>query len=183
MGNNGSVSLIEGNRLQLHYWFDNTSHSMDAIIQNKCEYDFLGVLQEIAHQFDVKVIIETEPLEDGGLIRWFKLLFDDKSKKDAVKVAIITALATTIFVTPITTSITKATEAIIEQIFADPEIKKLNKKKLKLEIENLEKDIQLKNQQLVNNNKIRKKKSNFYENLDKYPKVEKVTFTVANEYK
>ena len=178
-----NISILEGNRIQLHYWFDNDTHSMDAVIQNKCEYDFLGVIQEVANQFEASIIIETEPLENGGLIRWFRVEFQDKTKKDAIKIAVITSLATTLFVTPLNTVITKGTEALIERIFSDPELKKLEKRKLELEIENLEKDIQLKSDQLNENNKIKKKKSNFYERLEKYPRVKRITLNVTNQQK
>ncbi|MFT6744283.1 MAG: hypothetical protein ACJAR8_000834, partial [Bacteroidia bacterium] len=29
---------IFGNTLEIHYWFDDESHSMNAAVQNRCEY-------------------------------------------------------------------------------------------------------------------------------------------------
>lgn len=156
---------------------------MDAVIQNKCEYEFLGVLKEISAVFNVDIIIETEPLAGGGLRSWFKIISKEENKKATIKVAIIVALITSIITTPITTTISKITETLIENIFEDDEIKELEKEKIKLEIENLKIDIKQKNLQLNHNNVIKKKKSNFYETLGKYPKVNKVSFTLENQSK
>ncbi|OAV67759.1 hypothetical protein Barb4_02331 [Bacteroidales bacterium Barb4] len=60
-------SFLNANTLELHYGFNDDTHSMNAVVQNKCEYELLGVLTEIANLFDAKVIIETEPLAEGGL--------------------------------------------------------------------------------------------------------------------
>jgi hypothetical protein len=68
------ISLLNANTLELHYWFTNQSHSMDAIVQNKCERELLAIINEIARVFDVEITIETVPLAEGGIIRWFKLL-------------------------------------------------------------------------------------------------------------
>lgn len=178
-----SISLLNGNTIELHYWFDDETHTIDANVQNKCEYDFLGVLKEIASTFNVEIVIETEPLADGGLRRWFKIISKEENKKATITIALITALATSVLITPITTTISTVTEKIIERIFEDPEIKDLEKEKLKLEIEKLKQETQQKNQLLNQNIVIKKKKSNFYETLEKYPKVNKVSFIVENENK
>ncbi len=178
-----NISLLSGNTLELHYWFGDKTHTMDAVVQNRCEYEFLGVLKEIAATFNAEIIIETEPLADGGLKRWFKIISKEEDKKAIITTAIIVALATGILITPITTTISKVTEKLIEGIFEDKELKGLEKEKLKLEIDKLKQETQ-KNQQLLNDNSvIKKKKSNFYETLEKYPKVSKVSFVIENENK
>ncbi|MHB8089825.1 MAG: hypothetical protein ACYDH2_16420 [Anaerolineaceae bacterium] len=159
------------------------SHSMDAFVHNKCDYDFLGVLKEIAATFNAEIIIETEPLAEGGLRRWFKIVSKEESKKATITIAIIVALATSILITPVTTTITKLTEKLIEEIFEDKEVKDLEKEKLILEVEKLKLDIHEKSQSLKQNSIIKRKKSNFYETLDSYPKVESVSYIVENEIK
>jgi len=183
MPESNKISLINGNTLELHYWFNDDSHTMDAIVQNKCEYQFLGILREISSIFNVEIQIETEPLADGGLRRWFKIISKEENKKATITTAIIAALVTGIIITPITTTISKITEQLIENVFEDKEIKELEKEKLKLEIENLKIEIQQKTPQLNHNNIVKKKRSNFYEALDKYPKVEKVSFTIEDQSK
>lgn len=171
---NKQISIINANTLELHYWLNDESHSMDAFIQNKCEYEFLGALKEICSLFDADVIIETEPLAEGGIIRWFKIL--TKKDKKSIIVGVIAGLAIAVFVTPVSTSISKATEIIIGKIFEDEELKDLEKENLKLEIE-------LKRQKIEENNIIAKKRSNFYETLENYPKVSQVSIQVENENK
>lgn len=168
---NEQVSIINANTLELHYWLNDDSHSMDAFIQNKCEYEFLGVLKELCSLFDAEIVIETEPLAEGGIVRWFKIL----SKKDrkSIVVGVIAGLAVAVFVTPISTSIGKATEILIERIFEDKELKELEKANLKL-------DIELKKQKREESNIIAKKRSNFYETLESYPKVKQFSISIEN---
>lgn len=183
MDKENRLSLLRGNTLELHYWFENESHTMDAVVQNRCEYEFLGVLKEIAATFNADVIIETEPLAEGGLRRWFKIIAKEENIKATITTAIIAALIAGVFITPITTSITKVTEKIIEEIFEDKEVKELEKEKLKLEVEKLRQEIQQNNQLLNQNNLIKKRKSNFYETLGNYPKVSKVSFAIEDDNK
>lgn len=178
-----NLSLLNGNTLELHYWFGDESHNIDAIVQNKCECEFLCVLREIASSFNAEILIETEPFADGGLRRWFKVITKEENKKGAITAVIITTLMTGIFVTPLTTAISTTTGKIIENIFEDKELKELEKEKLKLEIDKLKQETQNKDQILNQSNVIKKRKSNFYEILDKYPKVSRVSFVVANPEK
>lgn len=90
-------------------------------------------------------------------------------------------MLTTVLVTPVATSIGKATEKLIEKIFNDPEIKELEKEKLKLEIEKLKQETSKNIILLDSNNVIKKKRSNFYETLEKYPKIEKITYIISEE--
>jgi hypothetical protein len=75
------ISLLNANTLELHYWFNDQTHTMDAFVQNKCEHELLAIINEIAKVFDVEITVETEPLANGGIKRWFKLLLKkDKNK-------------------------------------------------------------------------------------------------------
>ncbi|WP_319229857.1 hypothetical protein [Draconibacterium orientale] len=176
-------SILEAKTLQLHYWFKDESHTMDAYVHNKCDTEFLAVIKEIATIIGGEISIETQPLENGGLIRWFKFELNEKSKKDAIILAIVIALITGVITTPVTTAISEVTQELIEKIFEDPEIKELEKEKLKLEIDNLKQDLVLKNYEISNNNKIKKRRSNFYEKADSYKKIEKISFVIADEKK
>jgi hypothetical protein len=173
------ISLLNGNTLELHYWFNDESHSMDAIVQNKCEHEFLEIIKEIASKFESEIIIETEPLAEGGLRRWFKIVSKTENKKGTITTAIIVALATVLITTPIG----KITDKLIDKIFEDKELKELEKDKLKLEIKKLKQETQSFTESVDTNNTIKKRKSNFYETLDKYPKVEKVSLLIETEDK
>jgi len=168
---NRKISLINANTVELHYWLNDGTHSMDAFIQNKCEYEFLGILKEIISVFDAEIIVETEPLADGGIIRWFKII--SKKGKQEIKIGVITGVLIAVIATPITTSLSKSIEVVIEKITEDSELKDLEKENLRLEIE-------LKRQEIEKNNTIAKKKSNFYETLEKYPKVIEISVSVED---
>lgn len=94
---------------------------MDAFVQNKCEYEFLGIIKEIASKIESEIIIETEPLADGGLKRLFKIVAKTENKKGTITTAIIVALATVLIVTPIG----KITDKLIDKIFEEKWIKKI----------------------------------------------------------
>ena len=66
-------SIFQANTIELHYWMDDNSHIIDANIQNKCERELLDILDSIAGQWGLSVTIETMPLANGGVIRWFRL--------------------------------------------------------------------------------------------------------------
>lgn len=176
-------TVLNANALELHYWFNDKSHTMNAFVQNKCEFEFLGIINEIAATFGTEIIIETEPFGDGGLIRWFKIKTKLDERSSVLKVAIVTALVTTVLVTPLNTVITKVTEKLIEKIFEDEEKTNRTDEKEKLELEELKLDVELKRQLLHKNMVISKKKSNFYEVLDKYPKVTQVSIAIQNKDK
>jgi len=182
------------NTLELHYWFNDDSHSMNAFVQNKCEYEFLGILKEIANTFEVELIIETEPFGEGGLLRRFNIFTLNSENKNNLKLAIVSALVLGVFITPITTSVLKTTEHIIDKIFEDEEQKEIEKnkskseieknnaetEKIKAETENLKLDAEAKRQKLFNNTIIKKKRSNFYEVLDREPKVNQFSIQSKN---
>jgi len=177
------ISITDGNTVEVHYWFNDNTHLMDAYVQNRCEYELLRILREISNTFNIEIIVETEPLKNGGLKRWFRLASKEENKKATVTIALITALLATILITPLSTTISKLTEKAIEKIFEDPELKDLEKQKLKLEIEKLKLETYYFIQTLDRNNVVKKKKSNFYDTLEKYPKVDKITFTLADNNK
>lgn len=57
------TSVLNWNTIELHYWFNDDSHAMDAVVFNRCEYEFLGIAKEIAQKLKVDLEIETEPDE------------------------------------------------------------------------------------------------------------------------
>jgi hypothetical protein len=179
MGITSNLSLLNANTLELHYGFKDKTHTMDAFVQNKCEHEFLAILKEIASVYDAEIVIETEPFGEGGLRRWFKIISKEESKKATITIAVIAAVATVIITTPIT----GVSERLLDKLFEDKELIDLEKEKLILEIEILRKEVQEKDSVFSQNTIIKKRKSNFYETLEKYQKVEKVSFVINNENK
>lgn len=176
------TTLLSANTIELHYLLKDESHLMDAYVHNKCEAEFLGVLKEIAVIFDADIVIETMPLGEGGLRKWFKIVAKEEGKKAIITTAIITSIITSIFVTPISTTISSLTEKVIENLFEDDEIKELEKENLKLENERLKQEIIINNEKLDSSYRIKKKRSNFYESIDSLSKSVGVEFLVENDH-
>jgi hypothetical protein len=173
--NNGKYS----NTLEIHYFFDDLTHSMDANIQNRCEYEVLGIIKEVSRLFNVNIIIETEPTAEGGLRKWLKVITKGENKSATITTAIIVSLITVLLTTPIT----KISEKLIDKVFEDTEFIEGEKEKQKLEIEELKRNALKDAHEIENNNLIKKRKSNFYETLEKYPKVQKISYSTADEEK
>lgn len=178
-----TLTLELVNTLELHYLFNDDSHDMDALVQNKCEFEFLWIIKEVAKTFDIEITIETEPLAEGGIRRWFKVASKSEKKNATITVAVIASLVTAIVVTPISSAISKSTEILIDRLFEDEKEKQKDNEKDSLEIENLKLDLELKKQQLANSPAIAKRKSNFYETLEKYPKIKNITLTIEDNHK
>ena len=122
-----------GNTIEIHYCFNDVTHSMDAFVLNKCNYEALNIIKEVSRLLSIEIIVETEPFGNGGLRAWFKILAKEEKKKAIILTAVISSLCTTLFVTPLS----KITEIVIEKIFEDSELKELEKEKLQLDIEKL----------------------------------------------
>ena len=178
MNSNKQIRNI-GNTIEIHYCFNDATHSMDAFVLNKCNYEALNIIKEVARLLSVEIVVETEPFGEGGLKAWFKVLAKEEKKKAIILTAVITSLCTTLLVTPVT----KITEIVIEKILEDGELKDLEKEKLQLEIEKLKQEINNNRENINNNVAIRKRKSNFYDTLNNYPKITEVQFISKDENK
>ncbi len=134
--------------IDLHYRFSDHSHSMDAVVQNKCELDFLRLLETIGHTCRSKLAIEIEPRIEGGLINRYKLKTQEKESKDknVLSLPIKIALLSAVFIAPTTivvNSINEVIKNVISGKMGDPVIDSLEKEKLKLEIEKIHSEIQI----------------------------------------
>lgn len=173
MVKNTELDFQSFNKLEIHYWLQGENHSMDAITENRCGHEVIGIIMEIAKIYNFDISIETEALGEGGLRRWLRIISNEEDKKAPITKAILIALVSLVLITPLS----KVAEKLIDKIFEDTELTELQKDKLRKEIEGIEIDNQIK---LLENPTIKKKKSNFYETLDKNSKVEKVSFEVQD---
>ena len=177
------IFALNWNTIEFHYWFDDESHAMDAIVFNKCEYEFLGITKEIAQKLKVELEIETEPLGEGGLRSWFK--FKAKNK-DAIKVGVVLYIITNLFGTPLTTTIDELTRMSIQSAFESDEIKRLKERKeiaeLKLDIAKIEAETERLSRN-IDENKIKKKRSNYYESVSSCKKITKVSIRITDSSK
>jgi hypothetical protein len=155
------------NKLELHYSFTDDSHKMDALIRNNCERELLAIVNEIASLLDIDINIENETYIKDGLIELWTLVSDSRY---------VTGVITGILITLLSRYLTK-----------DRELSELQKQELRLKIEKLKKGLKESNGKKPNinpedsltafngNTKIIKHKSNFYQTLNEYSDVTKIT--------
>lgn len=178
-----NTSVLSWNTIELHYWFNDDSHTMNAVVFNKCEYEFLCIAKEIAQKLKVNLEIETEPLGEGGLRSWFKFKAKDK---DAIKVGVVLYIITTLLGTPLTTTIDELTRMAIQAVFESAEVKQLKEQneiaELKLDIAKIEAETKRLSRS-IDENVVKKKRSNYYENISSCKKITKVTINITDDLK
>lgn len=178
--------------LQLHYYLSNNEHSMDAKIFNTVEAELLKIVDEVTKILDLEVSIEVQALEEGGLKAIYKFW---NKKKNRRKVVIVGTFFAGIIATIMS-------DVISQKINSDPEIERLKKEKLELEIQKLKKELNddknevneeeeefVVNQEFINElsiyiselNKVKISKSKFYENLLNVGKVDQVSTQELDE--
>ncbi|MBU2896675.1 hypothetical protein [Vibrio hepatarius] len=162
---------LKGTKFQFHYYFNDDSHSMDAMVRNQCEIEILSILYEIANLLDAPIKIESEAHQEGGLRDIWKL-----ANANAGVLSVIVGVASI---------------AIPLLPKSDSELERLQKEDLHLSIQERKLRIKILKQQ-VNANKVEPKmiekmadvvnenykiitrRSNLFKHLCAYPKVSKV---------
>lgn len=173
--------LKDINQIELHYFFDDDSHSLEAFTRNKCEAEFLYIIKEVLQIFELDFEIETFVPTEGGLKEVWK--FIGKNNKE------ITAISAVI------TAITAIVALILNTQPTDPELINLQKEDLKLSIEQKKLDLKKSDDSKVfkkeeiketaklfdTNIKIIKHRSNFYEYISGIEKITKITTSTLYE--
>ena len=145
------------NKLELHYYFDDSddSHTMNAFVRNRCEFELLQIYTELQKELELDVKVETEAFEEGGLVELWTFLADN-----AVQITLLlTALSQAISRIPLRKS--KLEKKDLKLSIED---RKLNIKVLKKELKEKEPDqitIQNLNFIIDSNPKILKHLSNY----------------------
>lgn len=172
-------------KLELHYYLTNESHSMDAFVKNKAEAELLKMFKEISDILELDLRFEIEALDEGGIKEFFKILKKKKTKKQIAKVmAVIGVIFSGVLTNIISEKYTKNPELEKSQL----EESQLNIKKLKrdLEKEDISEEesiIIIENLTIIisNSDKIKFHRSNFYSNLLKENKIEQISTTELDE--
>lgn len=181
------------NRLELHYFFsnDDKTHSMDAVIRNKCEHELLQIISVISKELNVQIKIETEAYEEGGLKEFYTFIgiAEGQAIMSIANLAVAT-LGVLISRIPL-----KKSKLDKQEQKLSVEEKKLNIEAQKINIGLLKKELESKNirttninvekiEYIISNNiKILKHKSNFYKTLYNYPKVKRLSTVKLDENK
>lgn len=153
-------------KYQIHYYFIDDSHSMNALVRNKAEKDFLEAISNIAELLEINSLsIDTEAYNEGGL------------KENLL----ITGFVATIgFLSP---SINNLISYYFtnEHIFKEEQIKNL-----KLDSKLKEIEIEEKLSKINENKTVIRNVSNFYTKVNGYEKIREIgffNFTTKQEIK
>lgn len=170
------------NNLELHYYLENESHSMNAFVKNRSEAELLRIFNEIFNILEVEIEIEFEAIQQGGLKEIAKFFTKKKTKKriQTYIVPIITAVLVGILIN----YATKDSE--LDELTKTE--KRLNIKKLQGELENnIGGNSNLDQQKvdqiiyyLLTDHKLQVHKSRFYQELIKESKIYKFSTLELN---
>lgn len=145
-------------KIEIHYYFDDDSHSMNAFVRNKAEKDLLDALNRVGAIYDTELLLETEAYQEGGLVE--------------IIVASFSFSAIAMYLKP------TVNDTFTHYLTRDAELENLQKEKLKQEIksqdlENQKKEIELK---ILEDKQIIRHVSNYYKKIDNYDKVKKIGY-------
>lgn len=168
------------NKLELHYYFNDNSHTMDALIRNKCEAELLALINEVKNSLGFDFSLDAEALREGGLRNLWEAVGKNQAQINIILTIILIILAIANLYQ------TKDDEIDIELKKLDREEKLLTIQKLKREVsEGITNDKSVKEAAISINNdfKVLTRKSNLYKQLDSYEKITKLginTLTIEN---
>lgn len=191
-------------RLELHYFFDDDTHAIDAFVRNKCEAEVLAIAKEVISSYtDEEIIILNEVPEEGGYTEVLTFLSNNKDALLGIGVPLTFLISIITLVLsrrpPIHPSQlkyiqaqdglipnqTKLIEAQTQVAESQVEINELSKTKLKLEIaklntEQIEKLAEQYAKEMNSKLTVIQRKSNFYKQLQSLPNITKVKATAYN---
>lgn len=165
-------------KFELHYYLAAESHSMSALVKNRCEAEFLAVALEVTEILDIELEFESEALRAGGLREIWRAIGDNGTQIAIV----ISVLALILSASPSTDQ---------ELVELQKEDERLSIEERKLIIEKLKKEV--KEESISNDSvntaakvvsesvKIATRKSNFYKLLAAYEKVTQIGFSALDE--
>jgi hypothetical protein len=164
-------------KLQLHYYLNDGSHSMDALVRNKCEAEILAIIQEISNLLALPINIESEAFREGGLKEIWRFI----GKNSGQLTFLLGVISVILVIFPVSDREEDSLKK--ELIKLSIEEKELSIEKLKRELDDgrLSKDsVDHVVRELNRNAKITARKSNFYRNLAHYERVTGIGIVTLN---
>jgi len=157
------MSDLQKQKFQIHYYFDDESHSMNAFVRNKAEKDMLEAIKQIGILLDSEFAIDTEAYQEGGL-------------KEIIVISFL-MIGVAKFLAPSINNI------ITHYFIRDAEDRQLDKKIKQETLKGLELDNEKKEQELekeitlkLEDKRTIRYVSNFYRKIINYKKVQKIGF-------
>ncbi|OCH01854.1 hypothetical protein [Aliivibrio fischeri] len=158
-------------KFQMHYYFEDKSHSMDAFVRNKCESEILAIITEIAKTLNVKIQIESEVRKEGGL----REIWAFTNANAGVLSVIISIAALVSSRIPVGDSELEDLQKQDLKLSIQERQLRINKLKAEIKDDVITAETVGKVADLVSkDNKIIIRKSNLYKSLDTYRKVSKI---------
>lgn len=189
MAEQNYTEKFEG-QFRLHFFLGGQMHDMDAHVLHACEGSLLGILTEVAKQLDIELRVDTCAYGEGGLVVWLTLV-----GKHAVALGLISTVVASLCAGA---AWLKYQPTLLRQ---QAELNEANLQKTRLEIKKLEQDfaneaqkgpataatkpLELQHKRpepedvlpaLHANRRVVKLRSQFYEALLPYERVEAVGF-------
>ena len=171
--------IRQANKIELHYFLRDETHTMNAFIRNECEKELLTIFKEVILSLDIEIDIESEAFKEGGLKEIWKFL-----GKNGVQITLVlTVFGLVLSRIPVENK--ELVKLQIENLELDNELKRQELKKIKNEVkteEELTEEVVNRVLEILDKDyKIIWHKSNFYKKLNFYPKVTKLTTQRLNE--
>lgn len=170
------AQLEANNLLKIHYQFIDNEHFMNAFAFNKCEFQILSVIKEAAKLVKCDIVVNVEAVEIGSL--WDRLKLTSQEGHH-ITVEWIIAIAIGAFINPIGHAFENAIDWGFEYIKDGSYIHSLKSEKERLQLEN---EIHKLRQDSLNNanvevkNKIKRRVSNFYLEVQKEKRIKGIGF-------
>lgn len=165
-------------KLQFHYWFSDKTHTMDALVHNKCERELLELTKVIAKWCGVSILMETEPSGKGGLKNWLTLVPKSPRKTQPYKIAQVHLLVAASLATP--GSLEEVVHSFIESLILDLSEGAEEQKTVRQNLMTSLSEIIIKIEQ---DSMVKKRRSNFYDLVRKYQKVKSFSVTLTDPSK
>ncbi|MRT93127.1 hypothetical protein [Ancylomarina sp. 16SWW S1-10-2] len=169
--------ILQAQKFELHYFFNDKSHLLNAFVRNKCESELLSIAKEVAKILEVDIEIDSEALQEGGLVDIWKFL-GKNSGQIAIVIAILTLIMSRVPLNNSELSNLQIENAKLEKIERLLRIKKLKQESNQSETVDYDKINDLIDttvSHLSQEIKVKKHKSNFFTSISKTSKVTHLT--------
>ncbi|MDO8282196.1 MAG: hypothetical protein Q7U10_06175 [Thermodesulfovibrionia bacterium] len=165
-------------KFELHYYLSNNSHQINALLRNNCEAEILAILSEISSVLDIEAELIATAARIGGFREFWDVI-----KGNAAAITILLLVAQ--LLVTIAPMLHESEKEELEKELIELQIKEseLNIKNLRKELkgeEISEKAMEKALDQLRNNFKIMKRRSNLYATLNASQDVIQIGFAVLN---
>jgi hypothetical protein len=167
------IMISPSNKLELHYYFSDSSHTINAVLRNACERELLQLFKGVIELLAFEIDIESEAFSEGGLKEKWTLL-----GKHATQLTLI-ILVINLFLSRIPVENKELINLQIENLKLDNELKRDELNKIKEDVNQngivTEEIVEKVMQALDADYKLIWHKSAFYKKLNYYPKVTKIS--------